>query len=173
MGPSVTSAFESVLKDARYSKPVGRRPVWVQTDRGKEFLNRLFQEMLKREGLRFPVCLNPDLNCAVVDRAHRTLRDKLYIYLRYKNTRRFVDVLQLFVGVYNDTVPTALGMFPAVVTDKHVLEIGTRMNRKRSRFSRVAKLGFAVGQHVSFSREKMRFAKGSEVTYTDEIYRIR
>ena len=46
-GPSVTSAFESVLKDARYSKPIRRWPVWVQTDRGKVFVNRPFQDTLK------------------------------------------------------------------------------------------------------------------------------
>jgi hypothetical protein len=32
-GPSVTAAFQSVLKDRRYSKPVYKRPVWLQTDR--------------------------------------------------------------------------------------------------------------------------------------------
>ena len=41
-GLYVTSAFMSVLKDPRYSKTVRRRPVWVQTDRGREFLNKSF-----------------------------------------------------------------------------------------------------------------------------------
>ena len=77
-GPSVTSAFESVLKDTKYSKPIRRRPVWVQTDTGKEFQNRLFQDMLKCDGIRFHVCKNPDVKCAVVEWAHRTLRNKLY-----------------------------------------------------------------------------------------------
>ena len=70
----------------------------MQTDRGKELLNRPFQDMLKRKGIRFHVCKNSDLKCAVVERAHRTLRDKLYRYFRFKKTRRFVDVLQRFVG---------------------------------------------------------------------------
>ena len=69
-GPCVTSAFES--------KPIHMGPVWVQTDRGKEFLNRPFQDMLKRKCIRFQVCKNPDIKCAVVDRAHRKLRNKLY-----------------------------------------------------------------------------------------------
>ena len=44
-GPSVTAAFQSILKDRRYSKPVRRRPVWLQTGRGKEFSNMSFQDM--------------------------------------------------------------------------------------------------------------------------------
>jgi hypothetical protein len=46
-GTAVTSAFESVPKDPNYSKPLQRRPVWVRTNRGKEFLNKTFQDMLK------------------------------------------------------------------------------------------------------------------------------
>jgi len=31
-----------IFSDPKYSKPIRRLPVWVQTDRGKEFLNRPF-----------------------------------------------------------------------------------------------------------------------------------
>ena len=114
-GPSVSAAFQSVLKDRRYSKTLRRRPVWLQTDRRKEFTNRPFQEMLKHVGIQFHVCGNSDLKCAVVERAHRILRNKLYRYFTYKNTYRFVSVLQKFVKAYNNTVNTAHGM--AAVTE--------------------------------------------------------
>ena len=64
---------------------------------------------MKREGRKL------DVKCAV-ERAHRTLRNNLYIYFTYKNTYRFADVLQQFVTAYN-TVHTALGMDPAAVID--------------------------------------------------------
>ena len=62
-------------------------------------------------------------------------------------------------------------MAPSAVTDGHVLEIWTRMNRKRSR-ARVGRVRFRVGQHVRISNEKMKFAKDSEQNYTDEIFKI-
>ena len=77
----------------------------------------------------------------------------------YKNTYKFVDVLQQFVRAYNNTVHTALGMAPAAVTDKHVLEIWTRMSETRSRVH-LGRVKFKVRQHVRISKEKMRFAKG-------------
>jgi len=126
--------------------------------------------MLKLEGIQFHVCRKPDVNCAVVERVHRTLRNKLFRYFTYKNTYRFVDVLQQFVESYN-TVHTAHGMAPATVTDKHVLAIWTRMNARRSRV-RVGKVKVNVGQHARISKEKTKFAKGSEQNYTDEIFRI-
>jgi hypothetical protein len=72
--PSVASAFRSIFQDDSR-----RLPVWVHTDKGKEFLNKLFQHMLRVEGIQFQVCKNPDVKCAVVERAHRMILDSLQI----------------------------------------------------------------------------------------------
>ena len=53
--PSVAAEFQTILKDRRYSKPLRRRPVWLQTDKGKKFSNRPFQVMLESEGIQFHV----------------------------------------------------------------------------------------------------------------------
>jgi len=90
---AVTSGFQSIFKNTRY---VRRRPVLVRTDKGKEFLNKHFQDMLKRKGMQFQVCKNPDVKCSVVERAHRYIRYKLYKYFTYKNTYRYIDVLPKF-----------------------------------------------------------------------------
>jgi len=79
-GKAVTSAFQTILKDPKYFKPIRRRPVWVRTDRGKEFLNRSFQDMLRRKGIQFQICKIPDVKCSVVERAYRTTR------ISYTNT---------------------------------------------------------------------------------------
>jgi len=170
-GKAVTSAFQSILKDPKYLKPIRRRPVWVRTDRGKEFLNRLFQDMLKREGIQFQISKNPDVKCSVMERAHRTIRDKLYKYFTYKNTYRFIDVLQVFVRGYNASVHSTNGIPPARVTDSDILTIWQRMNKKQGKVP-IAKPRFRVGQHVRISKEKMKFAKGGEQNYTTEVFRI-
>jgi len=50
-GKEVAAALQSIFRDPKYTKPILRRPVWVRTDKGKEFLNTLFQTLLKREGI--------------------------------------------------------------------------------------------------------------------------
>ena len=95
-GPAVTEAFLSIF--ANKPKLSSRRPVWVRTDKGKEFLNKDFQDMLRDEGIQFQVCRNRDVKCEVVARAQRTIRDRLYKYLTYKNTFRYIDDLPKFVG---------------------------------------------------------------------------
>ena len=74
-GTAVNSAFLSVL--AKYSRPVRKRPAWVRTDKGKEFMNRTFQAMLRKEGIQFQVCRDPNFKCAILERSHRTIREKL------------------------------------------------------------------------------------------------
>jgi hypothetical protein len=49
-GQTVTSAFEIIFTDKKYSKPHKRRPLTLQTDKGKEF-RKTIQDMLKREGI--------------------------------------------------------------------------------------------------------------------------
>jgi len=80
-GTALSSAFQSIFKDPRYST---RRPIWLRTDKGKEFLNRDFQDMLKGEGIQFQVCKNPNVKCSVVEGARRTIRERLYKYFTNK-----------------------------------------------------------------------------------------
>ena len=80
-GAATASAFESVLRDPKYRH---RRPIWVRTDKGKEFLAREFRAVLKREGIQFLVCKIPDVKCSVVERAHRTVKSKITSTLRIR-----------------------------------------------------------------------------------------
>jgi len=100
--------------------------------------------MLKREGIQFQVCRNPDVKCSEVERAHRTIRDRLYKYFTYGNTYSYIDVLPEFVRAYNDTLHSETGMAQSRATDSDVLGIWKRMEARR-RGVRFAKAGFRVG----------------------------
>ena len=114
-GKEVAAELESIFRDPKYTKPIRRRPVWVRTDKGKVFLNTQFQILLKRDGIEFQVCRNPDVKWAV-ERVNRTLRDKLHRYFNYKNTYKYIDFLPKFVNGYNATVHSTTGMAPPDVT---------------------------------------------------------
>jgi transposase InsO family protein len=47
-GKSVAAALLPIFSDNRYNKHVRRRPILLRTDRGKEFINRTFQDALRR-----------------------------------------------------------------------------------------------------------------------------
>ena len=56
---AVSEAFETVLNNDKYMKPLKRRPVWVRTDKSKEFQGSTFQKLLKQEGIQFQVVETP------------------------------------------------------------------------------------------------------------------
>ena len=71
------------------------------------------------------------MKCSVVERAQRS--DKLYKFFTYKNTNRYIDVLQDFVAGYNAAVHSSTGMAPANVTDAYVLAIWKECNISKAK----------------------------------------
>jgi hypothetical protein len=125
--------------------------------------------MLKREGIQFQICKNPDVKCSVVERAQRTMREN-YKNTSHTRTRTVLTYTRNLTG-YNATVHSTTGMSPAKVTDSDILTICKRMNEKRGRIP-IAQPKFIVGQNVRITKEKMKFAKGGEQNYTTEVFRI-
>ena len=82
--------------------------------------------MLKVEVIQFQVWRNADVKCSIIDRAQRTIRDRLYKYFTYKNTHRYIDVLPKFVETYNDTIHSSTGMAPS----KFMIQTFLRYGRK-------------------------------------------
>jgi hypothetical protein len=67
------------------------------------------------------------VKCAVVERVHRPIREKLYKYFTHKNAFRYIYVLQKFVSAYNDTVHSTTGVAATKVNDSNILEIWKRI----------------------------------------------
>jgi hypothetical protein len=166
---AVAEMFGSILTDSRNSKPFARRPLTVETDKGREFLNKTFRDLLRREGIEHRTCKNPDVKCVVVERVIRTIRDKLHRHLSFKNSYRYIDVPKGFADTYNSTVRSTTAMAPAKACDSNILDIWRRTNNIKTR---VVKPKFSVGQHVRISREKMCFAKAVEPNFSTELFRV-
>jgi len=62
--------------------------------------------------MKFYTSENEDLKAAVVERFDRTLKEKMFRYFTYANTRRHLDVLDDLVHSYNNTHHRSIGMAP-------------------------------------------------------------
>jgi len=102
---AVAKAFESILSRAP-------TPRMLQTNKGTEFVNSTFQKLLKKYNIHFYTSKNEDIKAAVVERFNRSLKTKMYRYFTFKNTSRYVDVLQLLIDSYNSTPHRSIGMLP-------------------------------------------------------------
>jgi len=72
--------------------------------------------MLKRHNILFYTSENEDIKAAVVERFNKTLKTKMYRYFTFKNTWRYIDILQDLVDLYNATRHRSIGMSPDEVT---------------------------------------------------------
>src|SRR6266568_2007344 len=78
---TVTESFRSVISL--------RKPNFLQTDKGTEFLNSTFQRLLEENEIKFYTSQNEDIKCAVVERFNRTLKSRMFCYFTHKNTSRY------------------------------------------------------------------------------------
>jgi transposase InsO family protein len=65
-GNDVTTAFASILRAAH-----PRKPERIQSDKGGEFVNHHFKQLMKEKSIAFFVSQNEETKCAIVERFNR------------------------------------------------------------------------------------------------------
>ena len=93
-GQEVANAFSRILQERRPSK------MWV--DEGREFYNKDVQKLVELYSTE-----NKEKSC-VIERFNRTIKENMFKYFSANNTRKFVDVLDLLVDQYNNTIHSSM-----------------------------------------------------------------
>ncbi|XP_018370871.1 PREDICTED: uncharacterized protein LOC108766206 [Trachymyrmex cornetzi] len=163
-------AFQHVL-----AKSEGRVLVYLQTNKGNEFVAQSMQKFLKENDICFRVTRNPDVKAAIVERFNRTLKERMWSYFTHKNTRRYIDVLQDIAHVYNHTRHASTRMQPAIVTRQNARiarENIVRRWKNETLKKQVRKVKYRAGDLVHISRAKGAFVKRYEAKWSEEIFQI-
>ena len=158
-GLYVKEAFESILRE--------KVPLYLQTDKGTEFKNTLFQDQLAGYEIKFYTSENDDIQAAIVERFNRTLKTRMYRYFTHSNSYRYVDVLQDLVRSYNHTYLSSIGTAPASVNIKNERLVRHKLFDKHPE---KPKLGFDIDQRVRISKRKQAFEKGYLLGWSEEIF---
>jgi len=148
-GPALTEAFSTILSD--------RRTAHLQTDKGTEFLYKTFQTLLLKNAIKFHTTENSDTKASVAERLNRTLETKMWKYFTYKNSQRFIDVLQNLVHSYNNTYHISLNM---IRTEVNVEKEDYFSKRLYGRKKQPPQWKYALGDKVRISKAKQTFKKG-------------
>ena len=93
MGKTLIKAFQSIVQKSK------RKPLSLQTDKGTEFKNKLFQQYLKKNQIHFFTPENPETKAGIVEQFQRTLKTRMWKYFTHKKTRHYIDVLNSLVKV--------------------------------------------------------------------------
>jgi len=104
---SVADAFKEIFKKSK------RKPEKLWTDKGREFHNKHVKEL----GVELYSTKNEEKS-SVAERWNRTMKEKMFKYFMANNAKKYIDVLDDFVGRYNNTRHSSIKMTPVEASRK-------------------------------------------------------
>jgi transposase InsO family protein len=149
-GKILKEAFQVIFK-------TGRQPIRLQTDRGTEFTNRMFQKFLKENDVHFITTYNDETKVNF----NRTLKTKMWKYFTHRETLTYVDVLQDMVESYNHTVHRTIGIPPAEVTWTNQTTVSKRLYGRKGKTNRAK---FLLETECDSAKPSVRSRKDTYLT---------
>ena len=154
----------------RAFKLIHIKPKVVQSDEGKEFLNKKFQTYLEQHNIRFFTSKNREIKCAIVERFNRTLKSKIWKHFSKSRKYRYIDVLPSIVDSYNNSYHRSIKMKPSEVNISNIAQVrdilyGVIVPNKNFKFK--------IGDKVRVSKIKGTFEKGYLPNWSEEIFIIK
>ena len=159
-GKDVTAAMKSILQQ-------GRKPKKLQTDKGKEFYNSIFEDLMTQHNIHLYSTFS-NLKASICERFNRTLKNKMWKKFSLNGNFKWLDILPGLINAYNNTKHRTIGMKPQDVTHRDQI-----MDRyKKSKTASKKKRKFKVGDKVRVSKAKHIFEKGYTPNWSTEIFTI-
>ncbi|GFV33561.1 putative uncharacterized transposon-derived protein F54H12.3 [Trichonephila clavipes] len=143
------------------------KPTNLQTDKGTEFYNKEVHNLLKKHKIHH-YSTKSETKCAILERVHRTLRERLYRAFTHRNSYKYYEILPALGDSYNHSIHSAHGFEPAKVTTADEPELYKRLYHSSSN----PQFRFAVNDTVRITRARDIFRKGYMPGWTEETFRI-
>ena len=165
-GIEISNALKQLTENAQ--------PKILRTDNGTEFKNIHVRNLLKDLNVK-SVFMYSDTKANYVERFILTLKRRLYKYMHFNDTFRYVDVLSDVIKSYNNTYHRSLGGTPNSVTSD--TEDQSRLEQHLIKFSKykhpkIQDYRFNVGDNVRLAHARKTFDKAYFKKWTDELFKV-
>jgi len=147
-------------------------PKLLHTDKGGEFLGHKIQTFFKQKKIHHYVTQNDDIKASVVERFNRTLKGLMYRYFTYKESDRYIEILDKLMHSYNNSWHRSIRMRPADVTTKEKIAQAYKNLYPHSSPSAKAPTNHKVGDHVRLLFKEDKFTRGFKPHWTEEVFVI-
>ena len=157
---TITNEFSNILSTSE------KKPLKLESDRGTEFYNSIFQNFLKSKNIRH-YSRYTDKGPSIAERVIRTLRNLLKKPVFEKGKADWLSELPSVVKKYNNTIHSSIKMTPNQASKKSNQKI-VYNNLKDNR--EVLKPKFNLGQLVRTADIKRVFSKGDSTNWSYKLY---
>lgn len=168
-GPTTARAFEDILRE-------GRQPTKIRTDKGQEFGSKAFNNVLTDRNIQHLYSQNTKLKAIFAERSIKTIKTRMYRYMTFKQSQRYIDRLQKFARSYNKTYHRTIDAKPELVNpnNEEEVRVSTFLSREeipRKQTKRPYK--FKVGDKVRISKIASVLDREYDEKWSGEIFIVR
>ena len=102
---TIKDSFENILASSK------RQPNLIESDRGKEFYNNIFQDFLNKNNIKL-YSRNSSYGAVFAERFNRTIRDLLKKIAFERGDANWIDILQTITKQYNNRIHSSTKLSP-------------------------------------------------------------
>ena len=159
---SITDAFSQIAKSSK------RKPNFLETDDGKEYYNKIFNEFLNSNNIK-RYSRNTALGAVFAERFNRTMRNLLKKPVFEKGKASWIKELPSVIKKFNNTIHNSTKMKPIDASKKSNEKIvHSNLQNKR----KILNPKYKLGQLVRTADIKRVFSKGDSTNYSYKLYTI-
>ena len=159
---TITDEFSNILSTSK------RKPLRLESDRGTEFYNSIFQNFLKLKNVHFYSRFT-DKGPSIAERVIRTIRNLLKKPVFLAANADWISELPSVIKQYKNTIHYSIKMTPVQASKKsNEKEVYSNLKDNRE----VRKPKFKLGQKVRTSDIRKVFSKSDSTNYSYEVYTI-
>ena len=159
---TIKDSFENILISSK------RKPNLVESDRGKEFYNNIFQDFLNKNDIKL-YSRNSSYGAVFAERFNRTIRDLLKKIVFEHGNANWIDVLPKITKQYNNRIHSSTKSTPTQASlKKNEGYVYKNLLDKRKKI----KPKYEIGDLVRTADLKKTFSKGDTTNWSYKLYKI-
>ena len=159
---TIKDSFENILVSSK------RKPNLIESDRGKEFYNNIFQDFLNKNNIKL-YSRNSSCGAVFAEKINRTIRDLLKKIVFEQGDANWVDILPTITKQYINKVHSSTKLTPlqaSLETNegfvyKNLIDKGNKIKPK-----------YEIGDLVRTADLKKTFSKGDTTNWSYKLYKI-
>ena len=159
---TITNEFSNILTTSK------RKPLKIESDRGSEFYNSIFQNFLRLKNIKHYSRFT-EKGPSIAERVIRTVRNLFKKPVFEKGRADWLSELPSVIKKYNNTIHNSIKMTPNQASKKsNEKVVYNNLQDKRQK----QKPKFQLGQLVRTADIKRVFSKGDSTNYSYKLYTI-
>ena len=159
---TIKEYFENILTNSK------RKPNLIETDRGKEFYNNIFQDFLNKNNIKL-YSRNSSYGAVFAERFNRTIRDLLKKVVSENGDGNWIDVLPTITKQYNNRIHSSTKLTPIQASlKKNEGFVFKNLLDKRKK----VKPKFQINDLVRTADLKKTFSKRGTTDWSYKLYKI-